>query len=105
MVNQGLFDRNELVLNAGTVKTLETSDYRVDFMIICVTQGVLDMFYGPNALSGVPIRFSANQPPSWLPVGLQGDKMIVTFKGSDPGNLQTLANVIFVSQEKVHFRG
>lgn len=105
MVNQSLFDRNEIVLNVNQVKTLETSDFRVEFMIVCVVQGVLDMFYGPNALSGVPIRFSANQPPSWLPVGLQGDKMIVTFKGSDPEGAQTLANVIFASMRKPHFNG
>lgn len=105
MINQSLFDRNEIVLNFGQTKTLETSDFRVEYMIVCVTQGVLDMFYGPNALSGIPIRFSANQPPQWLPVGLQGDKMIVTFKGSDPESGQTLANVLFVSMRKPHFHG
>ena len=105
MTNQTLFDRNEIVLDFGKTKTLETSDFRVEYMIICVVQGVLDMFYGPNALSGVPIRFSANQPPSWLPVGLQGDKMIVTFKGSDPEQATTLANVIFCSANRVHFNG
>jgi hypothetical protein len=105
MINQGTFDIHTVNLAFGKSQALETSDFRVEFMIVCILEGVLDVFFGANTLSSLHLRFRAGEPVCWLPIAMAGDKFNMTLLGNDVQQGTTIGTLIFVSGQKGHFNG
>lgn len=100
--NLGLFDINPIILAAGASKQVSTSDWSVEWLLISVVSGVMDVYFGVNSNpTGVPLfRVTANSPPLWLPVVFTGDRYILTMLATGIDPLQ--GTVVFCAK---HNRG